>query len=100
MAYTRSMDVISQRELRNDNATIVSRVEAGESFTVTRRGRPVADLVPHAQVLVTPSFVDAADVVNALAGLPPVDGDAWVRDAREVDEHVDDADRDAWASRG
>jgi len=39
--------VIGQRELRNDNAEIMRRVEAGESFTVTRNGRPVADLIPH-----------------------------------------------------
>lgn len=42
------MDVrsISQRELRNDNATIMRAVESGESFVVTRRGVPVARLTP------------------------------------------------------
>lgn len=40
------MRTISQRELRNDNAAIVRSVEDGESFTVTRRGVPVARLVP------------------------------------------------------
>jgi prevent-host-death family protein len=38
--------VISQRELRNDNAAIMRAVEEGETFTVTRRGVPVAHLVP------------------------------------------------------
>jgi len=37
---------ISQRELRNDNAEVIRGVEAGESYTVTRRGVPVARLVP------------------------------------------------------
>lgn len=37
---------ISQRELRNDNAAVVRGVEAGETYTVTRRGVPVARLVP------------------------------------------------------
>lgn len=37
---------ISQRELRNDNAEVVRGVEAGESYVVTRRGVPVARLVP------------------------------------------------------
>ena len=37
---------ISQRELRNDNAAIIRAVEAGESFTVTKRGVPVARLTP------------------------------------------------------
>lgn len=40
------MRTISQRELRNDNAEIVRGVQAGESYTVTRRGVPVARLVP------------------------------------------------------
>ncbi|MBA2322572.1 MAG: type II toxin-antitoxin system prevent-host-death family antitoxin [Pseudonocardiales bacterium] len=42
-------DIIAQRDLRNDNAEIMRRVEAGESFVITRNGRPVADLVPHGQ---------------------------------------------------
>jgi prevent-host-death family protein len=37
---------VPQRELRNDNADIIRRVEAGEVFTVTRNGVPVAELRP------------------------------------------------------
>lgn len=40
------MKSISQRELRNDNAEVIRGVERGESYTVTRRGVPVARLVP------------------------------------------------------
>jgi len=40
------MRTISQRELRNDNAAVVRGVEDGESYTITRRGVPVARLVP------------------------------------------------------
>lgn len=40
-------ETITQRQLRNDNAEIMRRVEAGESFVVTRNGHPVADLVSH-----------------------------------------------------
>lgn len=40
------MRSISQRELRNDNAAVVREVENGASFTVTRRGVPVARLTP------------------------------------------------------
>jgi prevent-host-death family protein len=36
---------ISQRELRNDNAEVIRGVERGETYTVTRRGVPVARLV-------------------------------------------------------
>jgi prevent-host-death family protein len=37
---------IPQRELRNNIAAILRAAEAGESFTVTVRGRPVARVVP------------------------------------------------------
>lgn len=40
------MRTISQRELRNDNAEVMRGVEEGETYTVTRRGVPVARLVP------------------------------------------------------
>lgn len=40
------MRTISQRELRNDNAQVIRGVEDGESYVVTRRGVPVARLVP------------------------------------------------------
>ena len=40
------MTEIASRELRNDTAGVLRRVEAGESLTVTTNGRPVAQLVP------------------------------------------------------
>lgn len=40
------MTEIPSRELRNDTAGVLRRVESGESFTVTSNGRPVAQLVP------------------------------------------------------
>jgi prevent-host-death family protein len=44
--YGRSVAEIAQRELRNDNAEVIRRVEAGETFVVTRNGVPVAELRP------------------------------------------------------
>ena len=38
---------VASRELRNDTAGLLRRVEDGERIVITRRGRPVADLVPH-----------------------------------------------------
>lgn len=38
---------VASRELRNDTAGLLRRVEAGESIVITRRGRPVARLEPH-----------------------------------------------------
>lgn len=40
------MTTISQRELRNDNAEIIRGIERGETYTVTRRGVPVAQIGP------------------------------------------------------
>jgi prevent-host-death family protein len=37
---------IASRELRNDTAGVLQRVQAGARVTVTVKGRPVAELVP------------------------------------------------------
>lgn len=41
---------VSVRQLKNETSRILSRVEAGESVTVTKRGRPVAVIEPSNQV--------------------------------------------------
>jgi prevent-host-death family protein len=38
---------VAMRELRNDTAGVLRRVEAGESIVITKRGKPVAEVVPH-----------------------------------------------------
>lgn len=38
---------VASRELRNDTAGVLRKVEAGETVVITRRGKPVANLVPH-----------------------------------------------------
>ena len=40
------MRTISQRELRNDSGQVLREVEQGQELTVTRRGTPVARIVP------------------------------------------------------
>lgn len=40
---------VSVRELRNDTARVVDAVGAGETVTLTVRGEPIADIVPHHQ---------------------------------------------------
>jgi prevent-host-death family protein len=37
---------ISLREFRNESATVMDAVEAGESFVLTRNGTPVAEVRP------------------------------------------------------
>jgi prevent-host-death family protein len=79
---------ISQRELRNDNAEIMRRVEAGESFTVTRNGKPVADLVPHG---VPPKRRKTLrDMQEEFRQLPPIDIEQWYRDRDEADLYFSD----------
>jgi prevent-host-death family protein len=40
------MPEVASRELRNDTAGVLRRVEAGEEVVVTVNGKPVAQLVP------------------------------------------------------
>ncbi len=79
---------ISQRELRNDNAEIMRRVEAGESFTVTRNGKPIADLVPHG---VPPRRRKTGrEMQEEFRQLPPIDVEQWYRDREEADRFFGD----------
>lgn len=59
---------IPQRELRNDISRVLRAAEAGESFTVTVRGRPVARLVPPGEPGRPRTDVDRATVRRILAG--------------------------------
>lgn len=43
------METIPQKELRNNVADVLRRAEAGEEFTITVAGRPVARLGPAAR---------------------------------------------------
>jgi prevent-host-death family protein len=46
MCYDRSMAEVATRELRNNTAAVLRRVEAGEEIVVTVNGKPAAKLVP------------------------------------------------------
>lgn len=37
---------VASRELRNQTASLLARVQAGEELVITTRGKPVAALVP------------------------------------------------------
>ncbi len=45
MCYGRRMADVGSRELRNNTRSLLERVEAGESITITLDGRPVATLL-------------------------------------------------------
>ncbi|MDN5870963.1 MAG: type II toxin-antitoxin system prevent-host-death family antitoxin [Nitrococcus sp.] len=61
---------ISVRQLQNYLSEYLRRVQAGEEFTVTLRGRPMARL----------TAVDVGDEMNALARLKQASGVAWPRE--------------------
>jgi len=62
---------IPQRELRNNVAAILRATEAGVTFTVTVRGRPVARLVPPGDVSAPRLDVDRETLRRIL--LSPMD---------------------------
>lgn len=47
--YDRHMSEITVRELRNHGADVLERVARGEALTVTRDGKPIAELRPLAR---------------------------------------------------
>lgn len=80
---------IPQRELRNHIGEVLRAAEAGETFTVTVRGRPVARLVPPGDPTRPRVDVDRETILQILAlpvddqlehdleGLEPPLGDPW-----------------------
>jgi len=62
------MDEVSVRELRNYGGQVLTRVEAGESMTVTRDGTPVARLIPLPQ-----PRLSARALIERWSSVPPID---------------------------
>jgi len=76
------MATVPQRELRNNTAELLRRVERGERVRITVHGHPVADLVP---VERAQAFVPFDELVNELGGLMRAD-DRLDQELRELDE--------------
>ena len=75
------MGEVTVRDLRNHGGDVVDRVLRGESLTVTRGGRPVAELRPLPR-----AGLDAAALLQRWRHLPAVDPD---RLRRDVDALID-----------
>jgi prevent-host-death family protein len=75
------MGDVTIRDLRNHGGEVVDRVQRGERLTVTRSGRPVAELVPVPQPALT-----AAVLLQRWRQLPTVDP---FQLQREVDAVID-----------
>jgi antitoxin (DNA-binding transcriptional repressor) of toxin-antitoxin stability system len=69
---------VSIRELRNQGGEIVDRAAAGEQITITRSGRPVAEL----RAVRAPLTAEA--VLERARRLPPVDPVAFREDIDEL----------------
>jgi prevent-host-death family protein len=68
------MNEVSIRELRNRGGHVIDRVEGGERVTITRSGRPVAELRPLRRA------IPAEVLIERWARLPYVDPLALRRD--------------------
>ena len=75
------MDSVTIRDLRNHGGEVVDRVEAGEHVTVTRDGRPVAELQP-----VRSRGTSSAALFERWRRLPAVD---VVELRRDIDAAID-----------
>ncbi len=62
------MSDVTIRDLRNHGGDVVDRVQRGERLTVTRSGRPVAQLVPVPRIALT-----ATELLRRRRQLPDVD---------------------------
>ncbi|MDR3069275.1 MAG: type II toxin-antitoxin system prevent-host-death family antitoxin [Cellulomonas sp.] len=77
---------ISQRDLRLRSKDIMDAVERGESFTVTRDGRPMGQLIPLRR-----RFVSREQFVTSSLTAPTVDPDRLRADIdTTIDSHLDD----------
>ena len=70
---------VTIRELRNHGGDVVDRVARGERITITRAGKPVAELRP-----ILSSRLSAETLVDQLRRLPPMDPDALRADLDRV----------------
>ena len=84
---------IPQRELRNQISEVLRRAEAGERFTITVGGRPVAELGP----LNNTRRPAAPDRLAAILAEAPADT-AWAAQLRQMREEDVAAAGDTWAA--
>jgi len=82
-------EIIPQRDLRNEVSAILRRVAQGESFTVTVRGEPVAQIVP---IRRPRRFVPRQEVAQLLSRARPDPG--LLTELREASSDLDEHGHD------
>jgi prevent-host-death family protein len=85
------MKTIAQRDLRNQSGEILRQAEAGQQFTITVDGRPIAMLVPYQKR----QWVPKEEVLALLRSLPP--DPTFFEDLGEMGGTVEDLE-DPWKS--
>lgn len=73
------MTTVSLRDLRNHGGDVLDSVARGESVTVTRRGKPLAELRP-----ISTTGTPASGLIAGWRGIPVVDFAALRADLRGV----------------
>jgi antitoxin (DNA-binding transcriptional repressor) of toxin-antitoxin stability system len=73
------MGEVSVRDLRNHGGEVLDRVTRGEGVTITRAGKPVAELRA-----IRPAGLSAATLLERWRRLPHVDGAAFRADIDAV----------------
>jgi prevent-host-death family protein len=78
---------VASRDLRNNTAELLRRVDAGEQIVITKRGDPVASLIPFEHP--RRRWLSRAELIRRLAGSQ---ADAGLRDdlARIASDTTDD----------
>jgi prevent-host-death family protein len=87
------MPTIPQRELRNNVSDVLRRAEAGERFTITVAGRPVAELGPSSRR----DHAASADELQRILETTPVDG-RWSEQLTQLRDEDAAAAEDPWSS--
>jgi prevent-host-death family protein len=70
---------VTIRDLRNHGGEVIDRVQRGERLTVTRSGKPVAELRPLPR-----QSVSRTELVSIWRSLPPIDPDRLRADVDRV----------------
>ena len=78
--------VIGAFDAKTHLSQLLDRVEAGEEIEITRRGRPVARLVPYEEGITSEQIMDILNVVReerGSYGVSSKDVDEWKHEGRK-----------------
>jgi prevent-host-death family protein len=86
------VQVITQREFRNNSAAVMDAVEAGETYYITRNGVEVAELRPVSRK----RRLSTKELMEQARKLPRVDYEEMRREADELFGEDRIGDDDPW----